>query len=132
MKLRKETSVGCIIFKDDKVLLIFQNNTNFWGFPKGHMEKGETELETAKREVKEEIGLDVDINPKYRYVLHYVVRNEIDKTTILYLAKPTSNEIVKQDSEIKEVKWLDFNDAIDLLTYEDSKELLKKAISDLK
>ena len=132
MKLRKETSVGCIIFKDDKVLLIFQNNTNFWGFPKGHMEKGETELETAKREVKEEIGLDVDINPKYRYVLHDVVRNEIDKTTILYLAKPTSNEIVKQDSEIKEVKWLDFNDAIDLLTYEDSKELLKKAISDLK
>ena len=132
MKLRKETSVGCIIFKDDKVLLIFQNNTNFWGFPKGHMEKGETELETAKREVKEEIGLDVDINPKYRYELHYVVRNEIDKTTILYLAKPTSNEIVKQDSEIKEVKWLNFNDAIDLLTYEDSKELLKKAISDLK
>ena len=62
MNLKKEKSCGCIIIKDKKVLLVYEKNRNFWGFPKGHMEDGETEIETALREVKEEVGLDVEID----------------------------------------------------------------------
>ena len=62
MNLKKEKSCGCIIIKDNKVLLVYEKRRNFWGFPKGHMEDGENEIETALREVKEEVGLDVEIN----------------------------------------------------------------------
>ena len=78
MELRKEKCCGCIIIENNKVLLVYEKNGNFWGFPKGHMEKGENEIETALREVKEEVGLDVEIIDKEkRYILNYIIRDEI-------------------------------------------------------
>ena len=65
--MKKVKSCGCIIIENNKVLLIQQKKGN-WGFPKGRVEKNETECETAIREVKEETNLDVkieDVNKKY-------------------------------------------------------------------
>jgi ADP-ribose pyrophosphatase YjhB (NUDIX family) len=56
----EEKSCGCIIIENRKVLLIKQTS-GIWGFPKGHVEHDETEEETAKREVKEETNIDVEI-----------------------------------------------------------------------
>lgn len=56
--MKKEKSAGAVIINDKKVLLLHYSSGH-WDFPKGHIEKGETELETAKREVKEETGLDI-------------------------------------------------------------------------
>ena len=125
MELKKEKSCGCIIIKDNKVLLVYEKRRNFWGFPKGHVEEGENELETAAREVKEEVGLDVEIDESKRYVLNYIIREEIDKTTVLYLAKPKSEEIVMQESEIENVKWCEFEDALELLTFDNWIEMFK-------
>lgn len=132
MELKKEKSCGCIIIKDNKVLLVYEKRRNFWGFPKGHVEEGENELETAAREVKEEVGLDVEIDESKRYVLNYIIRDEIDKTTVLYLAKPKSEEIVMQESEIENVKWCEFEDALELLTFDNWIEMFKKVIEDIK
>lgn len=60
----KEKSCGCIILKDEEVLLIGTRDDSgkmFWSFPKGHQEDGETDIETAIRETKEETGLYVEI-----------------------------------------------------------------------
>ena len=103
MELKKEKSCGCIIINNGKVLLVYEKNRNFWGFPKGHMEEGETEIETALREVKEEVGLDVEIDFKKRYTLNYIIRNEIDKTTVLYIAK-TKNEEGSFDNKASIIK----------------------------
>ena len=132
MELRKEKSCGCIIIKDNKVLLVYEKNRNFWGFPKGHVEEGENELETAAREVKEEVGLDVEIDEKKRYVLNYIIRDEIDKTTVLYLAKPKSEQIVMQESEIENVKWCEFEEALEMLTFDNWKSLWKDVVKELK
>lgn len=132
MDLKKEKSCGCIIIKNNKVLLVYEKDRNFWGFPKGHMEKGENEIETALREVKEEVGLDVEINENKRYTQNYIIRNEIDKTSVYYIAFPKNGEIKKQESEIEKVKWCDFEEALKTLTFENSKEILKKAIQDYK
>ena len=94
MELKKEKSCGCIIINNEKVLLVYEKNRNFWGFPKGHIEEGETEIETALREVKEEVGLEVEIDLEKRYTLNYIIRDEIDKTTVLYIAKTKNEEIV--------------------------------------
>ena len=132
MELKKEKSCGCIIIKNNKVLLVYEKNRNFWGFPKGHVENGETEIETALREVKEEVGLDVDIDEEKRYVLNYIIRDEIDKTTVLYLATPKNENIIMQESEIEKFKWCEFDEALEVLTFENWKEMFKKVINDLK
>ncbi len=132
MDLKKEKSCGCIIIKNGKVLLVYEKNRNFWGFPKGHVENGETEIETALREVKEEVGLDVDIDVEKRYTLNYIIRNEIDKTTVLYIAKPKNEKLVVQENEIENVKWCDFKEALNTLTFENWKELFREVINDLK
>lgn len=132
MDLKKEKSCGCIIIKNGKVLLVYEKNRNFWGFPKGHVENGETEIETALREVKEEVGLDVDIDVEKRYTLNYIIRNEIDKTTVLYIAKPKNEKLVVQENEIENVKWCDFKEALNTLTFDNWKELFREVINDLK
>lgn len=132
MELKKEKSCGCIIIKDNKVLLVYEKNMNFGGFPKGHMEKEENEIETALREVKEEVGIDVKINNKKRYVLNYNIRNEIDKTTVLYVAVPKNDKIIMQESEIEDAKWCNFEEALNTLTFDDSREMFKQVIEDLK
>ena len=131
MNLKKEKSCGCIIIKDQKVLLVYEKNRNFWGFPKGHMEDGETEIETALREVKEEVGLDVEIDKKRRYTLNYVIGNEIDKTTVLYIAKAKDGKIIMQESEIENIKWCSFEEALNMLTFDDWKDMFKKVIDDI-
>ena len=131
MKLKKEKSCGCIIIKNKKVLLVYEKNRNFWGFPKGHMEDGENEIETALREVKEEVGLDVEIDKDRRYTLNYVIRDEIDKTTVLYIAKAKNEEIVMQENEIENIRWCSFEEALNTLTFDNWKEMFKKVIDDL-
>ena len=131
MSLRKEKSCGCIIIKNSEVLLVYEKNRNFWGFPKGHMENEENEIETAIREVKEEVGLEVEIDEEKRYTLNYIIRDEIDKTTVLYIARPKNEEIVIQESEIENVKWCSFEEALNILTFDDWKKMFRKVINDI-
>ena len=130
--MKKEKAAGCIIIKDNKVLLILQKEGNFWGFPKGHLEEGETELEAAKRETLEETGLDVIIDSSKRYETNYIVRNEIDKTSVFYLAKVKSGEIKKQEEEVEDIQWFEFEKALDVITYDDLKRVFTQAIQYLK
>ena len=132
MDLIKEKSCGCVIIKQNKVLLVYEKNRNFWGFPKGHVEEGENEIQTALREVKEEVGIDVEINENKRYAINYVINNEIDKTSVFYIATPKTENIVLQESEIEDSKWCDFDEALNTLTFDNTKEVLKKVIEDIK
>ena len=65
-----------------------------------------------------------------RYVLNYIIRDEIDKTTVLYLAKPKNETISIQQSEIGQTKWCDFDEALNTLTYDNWKEMFKQAIEE--
>lgn len=129
--MKKEKSCGCIIINDNKVLLVYEKNQNFWGFPKGHVEKNEKEIETAIREVKEEVGLEVDIQKGKRYEFKYKIGNDIEKTCVLFIAYPKTYNIKNQESEIANSNWYSFDDAINTLSYENLKEILKKVIKDI-
>lgn len=127
----KEKCCGCIIINDNKVLLIKQIQGH-WGFPKGHVEKNETELETAAREVKEETNLDVEIDANKRYTMEYVTDKGKLKQVVLFVAKCTGGEIKAQECEVNEIKWLDFDEAVETITYENTRELFKKILKDIK
>ena len=129
--MEKEKSCGAIIYNNNKEVLIVKHNAGHWDFPKGHMEYQEDEFQTAIREVKEETNLDVELFKEYRYEIHYSPKENVDKTVVFFLAKNTSNTLVKQDCEIQNIGWFEYKEALNILTYDIAKELLKKSYSDL-
>ncbi len=129
--IRKEKSCGSLIVDNDKILLIKDNNDN-WQFPKGHVEGNETEEQTAIRETKEETNLDIKVDTSKRYVNHYITDTNIDKTVILFKAEKIGGAEKPQESEIKKVQWVPIKEAIDKLTFDNSKEVLKQLLKDLK
>ena len=128
--MKHEISCGTITIHDGKVLLIKQNR-GYIGFPKGHVEQGETEIEAAVRETKEETNIDVLVNEDYKYIINYNVNDHINKDVINYLAKPISYDLAKQDQEIDEVMWVDKDKVLDLLSYDDTKEIFVQVLNDL-
>ncbi|MBQ9266981.1 MAG: NUDIX domain-containing protein [Clostridia bacterium] len=128
--LRREKACGCVIIENGKVLLI-QQTAGHWGFPKGHVEAGETEIETARREVKEETNLEVEIDSDKRYGVEYVTDKGILKTCVFFVAKPIGGEIKAQESEIMNIQWLDFKEAVETITFDNLREFFKKILEDL-
>lgn len=129
--MKYEKSCGTIIIDNDKVLIL-KHNKGHWDFPKGHMEDDETEYDTALRETKEETNLDVVIDASKRYVVTYSPKEGVIKDVVYFKATPITKDIEPQIKEIKEVKWFSFTDALDILTHDDSKKILKKIIEEVK
>lgn len=132
--MKKEKSCGAIIFKKEKnkfKFLIVQERIDHgghWNFPKGHTENNETEHETIHRELKEELNLEVEILDGFREEIFYEVeRNKSKKTVAYFLAIPKSEKIKLQKSELANYAWLNYNDCLIKLNFENSQELLKNA-----
>lgn len=126
-EMKNEKVCGAVIENDGKILLVFQNN-GFWGFPKGHVEDGESEAETAIREVFEETGLWVLVDEKHRFEFSYDIKDSnIHKTVVLFPAKVVDDsKFKKQDEEISELRWVKISEVEDSLTYEDWKAVWRK------
>lgn len=129
--MKYEKSCGCIVIDNDKVLLV-KHNEGHWDFPKGHMENNETEIQTAIREVKEETNIDVEVSKKYRYTLEYSPEDGIWKEVVYFIAKKKTDKIINQESEVEKVEWVELNEAINRITYDNSREILKKVIKEVK
>lgn len=87
-------------------LALFQSGSSTWSFPKGHMEYGENELDTARREVREEIGVDMEILTDFRCEIFYTVHNKRSKKKVVLFAVPFDGEITLRAGEIGAAKWL--------------------------
>lgn len=109
-------------------ILLLKHNLGHWAFAKGHVEDGETEQETAIREIKEETNLDVTINSDFRYVITYSPYEGAIKDVVYFLATVNSDNIKAQQSEISEIKWFKYEDAISMITYDSDKKVLMEAI----
>lgn len=127
--MKKEKSCGCIILDNDKVLLV-QQTKGHWGLPKGHVEENETEKETAIREVKEETNIDVQIESDNRYTEEYMTDKGNQKQVVYFIAKKLGGDITKQEAEIQAIEWLNIKEALERITYENTKSVLKKALQD--
>lgn len=113
-----------------QVLLIQHSTAGFWGFPKGHADGGELPQEAAVRELKEETNLDVtnflsDSMLKERYQFTFQGKR-IDKTVGYFVAEVEGN-LILQDQEVSDSKWLPLDEAADLLTYDTDKAVLNSA-----
>lgn len=128
--MRHEKSCGAIIFIEldkNRHFLVLQHRGGHWDFPKGHVEIGESEEQTAIREVKEETDIDIAIIPGYREEISYSPGKGVQKSVAFFVARALSDAIKVQAKEISAFRWLPYQDARSLLSFESAKTLLDKA-----
>ncbi len=128
-----EISAGSVLFRrtgKKAEYLLLHYESGHWDFPKGNVEKGEAERETAVREVAEETGLTrIEFVEGFKEEIRYFYRREgetILKKVIFYLTEAESGE-VKLSYEHIGFDWLPYEAALERLTYKNAKEVLKKA-----
>jgi len=132
----REPTAGGIVFRRNKngevEILLIQDHKDRWTIPKGHIEEGETAQEAARREIGEEAGLhDIDmlgwlgkIHFRYRRIEKLVL---ITQQVYLMRVRTSGNEIQKEDW-MNGIKWFPFNEALDLIEYEDIGKLMLLAM----
>lgn len=103
-----QKSCGVIPYRkagEEREFLILLQRCNSWSFPKGHMEAGETQRQTAERELYEETGLRIDGVLEAPVVLEYDITPVIRKQVVLFPAE-VSGEVTVQPSEIADYRWV--------------------------
>ena len=123
-----EKSCGAVVFNDKNEVLLVKHNKGHISFPKGHVEDNETEEETAYREVLEETGIKIKIDNKIREVSRYSPKLNVIKNVVFFKAKALNNEIKPQLEEVSEVMFVDIDNALSLITYEEDKIILKNIV----
>ena len=132
-----ENSCGAIVIRKMNntynCLLIKNKMSENWGFPKGHMERGETEHDTARREVLEETGLHIEFIPGFRSVSRYRISSgKIDKRVTIFLAASHDTDVTMQESEVSDYLWVTFDEAIKTLRFKNDIQIISDAAAFIK
>jgi 8-oxo-dGTP pyrophosphatase MutT (NUDIX family) len=100
-----------------------------WTLPKGTPIPRETTEETALREVREETGLDVGIVRRFDDIEYFFVQGHtrIHKTVHYFLMIPAGGDLGRHDHEFDEVRWIGFDEAATLLSFETERALVARA-----
>ena len=122
-----EYSSGAILFTNEdgkrKYVLVMEANGSY-SFPKGHLEKNETHLEAAIREIKEETGVDAVIIPGLKRTIKYKVPNGNFKEVVYFVAKYENQELNPTERDILSAKKYDIDAAKALLKFDQLKDIL--------
>ena len=130
----EERAAGFVLFRttsqNRQYLLLRHRHGGHWAFPKGRLEPGEDELEAAVREIFEETCIDqLSPIPGFRGTSSYQLRRNgqpIAKTVAYYLAETTESDVALS-AEHTAFQWLGFEDALAVLTYDESRRVLCEA-----
>lgn len=125
-----EKSCGAVMYAMEEGVrkyILITNISGHIGFPKGHIEYGETEKQTALREMYEETGVHTSIIDGFRESYNYKINNFIKKKAIYYLAKFDAKDIKMNIMEISEYHLLPYNEAMKLLNFRHDKRVLERA-----
>ena len=128
---RFEKSCGALVYRRKnrriQLLLIKHRFGGHWSFPKGHMEKGETEVQTALREVKEETGLSIQLEEGFRHSVEYSPKRNTRKQVVYFLGRWLGGEPHRQEEEISQIIWVNLDKAYHMISFRNDKNLIRLA-----
>lgn len=135
--MKEEISAGGVVVFGNAILLLRKYNGD-WVLPKGRVEKDEQLQEAALREVKEETGVEAEIE-RYLGEIHYTYKenwdetNRIHKTVHWYMMKSKNMETVPQKEEgFVDAKYIHMDKSIEIAKYHDEREIIKVAVNYMK
>ncbi len=115
--------------KDYSEFLLLRNKRGFWGFPQGHKERGENDIQTLQREVQEETGIvNLEIHQyigkiQYKYFRADGLRSE--KEVKFYFATTPTREVIISN-EHEDSKWTNYLEALSILDHRQLKSIILK------
>ena len=130
--MKHEKSCGALVYRGEgnstELLLLKHRCGGHWSFPKGHVEAGENERQTALREVKEETGLTIDLMDGFRECVEYFPKPNVKKQVVYFIGVPEEGEVLKrQEEEVSEIEWMPIEEAFHLVTFRNDKNLISRA-----
>ncbi|HEY3970803.1 MAG TPA: NUDIX domain-containing protein [Solirubrobacteraceae bacterium] len=132
----REVSAGGVVVRDGQVLVIVPtrlaaNGSRVLGLPKGHLDEGETIVQAATREVREETGMVVEPIQELGEVRYWYVRDRrrVAKSVHFFLFRPLSGDLADHDDEVSEVRWMGLSEARKALSYAGEREMVGRALA---
>ena len=132
-----QISAGGVAFRKQDgridVALISVGADNRWQLPKGLVDKGESSEDAALREVREEAGIDVDMIDRIDRVEYWYFSKEqghpvrYHKFVYFYLLRYKAGDVRDHDDEVNDARWVDIDDAIEMLAFDNEKKIMEKA-----
>ena len=126
----REKSCGAVVYTGDgkdRKYLIIRMNLGHCGLPKGHVEKYETERDTAIREVREETGVEITLDPDFRKSVSYYLTQRTTKESVYFLGRFDGDDVIIQEAEVSSYKLCSYEEARRLITYENDRAILDAA-----
>jgi 8-oxo-dGTP pyrophosphatase MutT (NUDIX family) len=132
------TAGGVVVGLDGTIVVVNQNGDS-WSLPKGHIEPGESALDAARREIKEESGIsqlelvkELGSYTRPRIGLHGGNDNTTHKKITLFLFKTKQYDLKPEDPANPEARWVSVDDVSSLLTHVKDKEFFDSITAQLK
>jgi len=133
LRTARATSAGGVVHRSEagriEVVLVHRRLPPLWALPKGTPDSGETLPETAIRETREESGLQVEIEEPISAITYFFVhrRTRFHKTVHFFLMRPTGGRLEDHDHEFDEVRWVQIEEALQLMTHATEREVVLRA-----
>src|SRR5574340_769996 len=128
----EERSAGSVIYRESskgKLYLLLNYPSGHWDFVKGNIEEGETIKQTVLREIREETGItDITFVDGFEDKVEYHYQRDgqvIHKEVVFFLSNTKTDQVVLSHEHL-DYTWLNFNDALEKLTYKTAQKLFKK------
>ena len=131
----REKSCGAVVFTEVEGVrqyLVIRMNLGHCGLPKGHIEKYESETQTAIREVREETGVEITLIDGFCMTVEYSLTSKTKKESVYFLGRFSGDSVKIQEAEVSSYRLCDYETARRLITYENDRAVLDAAEERLK
>jgi 8-oxo-dGTP pyrophosphatase MutT (NUDIX family) len=136
METRSEVSSGGVVYEREggsvRVVLAARRTRRgelVWGLPKGGLDEGESEIDAAIREVREETGIEAVVEEDLGQIRYFYVWEgvRVRKAVRFFLMRATGGDVSNHDDEMEEVRWFPLATAIRRAAFRGEREVLERA-----
>ena len=132
----REMSAGGVVVRGPDLVVIVPrrraaDGSRVLGLPKGHLDPGETPVEAAAREIREETGLTAELLEELGEIRYWYRRDgqAVPKSVRFFLFRYLSGDVADHDHEVEEARWIPLAQAAEELTYAGEREVVQRALA---